>query len=113
MAGKPQEQRVCDEVPQSWAPGAPFLTWAPIGAPIGAPVCMSKWYEGQRKMAKMMADCRIFQKLFPEKGAVAKITLRHKADGPPWDAYANDPQSQPHEILHLCYLGTRVQNRHV
>ena len=74
---------MCDEVPQSWAPGAPFLTWAPIGAPIGAPVCMSKWYEGQRKMVKMMADCRIFQKLFPEKGAVAKITLRHKADGPP------------------------------
>ena len=44
---------------------------------------MSKWYERQRKMAKMMADCRIFQKLFLEKGAVAKITLRHKADGPP------------------------------
>ena len=29
--------RVCDEVPQSGAPGAPFLTWAPIGAPIWAP----------------------------------------------------------------------------
>ena len=52
MVRKSQEQRVCDEVPKSWAPGAPFLTWAPIGAPFGAPVCMSKWYEGQRKMAK-------------------------------------------------------------
>ena len=34
--------RVCDEVPQSGAPGAPFLTWTPIGAPIGAPVCNGK-----------------------------------------------------------------------
>ena len=25
MARKPQEQRVCDQVPKSWAPGAPFL----------------------------------------------------------------------------------------
>ena len=29
----------------------------------------------------MTSDCRIFQKLL-EKGVVAKITLRHKADGP-------------------------------
>ena len=35
MVRKPREQRVCDEVPKSWAPGAPFLTWAPIGAPFG------------------------------------------------------------------------------
>ena len=25
MGRKPQQQRVCDEVPKSWAPGAPFL----------------------------------------------------------------------------------------
>ena len=35
-----------------------------------------------KKMTKMTSDCRIFQKLL-EKGVVAKITLRHKADGPP------------------------------
>ena len=33
-------------------------------------------------MTKMTSDCRIFQKLL-EKRVVAKITLRHKADGPP------------------------------
>ena len=53
-------EKYMKEVPQSWAPGAPFLTWAPIGAPIGAPVCMSKWHEEQRKMTKMTTDCRIF-----------------------------------------------------
>lgn len=42
MARKSQEQRVRDEVPKSWAPGAPFLTWAPIGAPFGAPVLYVK-----------------------------------------------------------------------
>ena len=50
--GKPQEQWVCDEVPKSWAPGAPFLTWTPIGAPFGAPVCMSNGMRDKEKWQK-------------------------------------------------------------
>ena len=52
MVRKSQEQRVCDEVPKSWAPRAPFLTWAPIGAPFGHLFCMSKWYENKEKRQK-------------------------------------------------------------